>query len=832
MKKIIHVILLMFLSSVSFPVFAQKTQPVVDKETIKKVQQELKTQMPKAKIKTIKYDDGGVYVGECDKKIKQGVGTMFFATGDVYIGQWESDAISGEGSMIYANGDKYDGEWKEGTYDGHGEMVYANGGKYNGEWKNGVREGQGEMAYANGDKYEGEWKSNNYDGFGVKTFTEGYILKYEGEWKEGQMDGKGIAYTRNTDKAYREGLWKNNIFTSGLWALGGNSIINGQIEEDKFIGEAKIYTKNDWVFDGIAYVDLRGEEGERPVLMKKGKLSKGETVCYDGSFSAEQLLTSGTIQVEIESLSLVGEVTEDSLKGKLSFFGTEVFEGTFSSKDSYGTLKNFEGTYSIVDDENNKYSFCGKMLYHRPVEGVLDTGRSILNIKVDYDSNDQATVSILNSRTLTIPYTTNIRFFKSIQERLKPAPAGFKSLEGVVYVLIEDNTPLRGLDRVWYWAFFEDGIVERYYKHIPSQAQQQVYKSKPKGRMVTCPSCKGSGTIVESGYRVDGTAYKKTITCPLCNGKGKSNDDLSNILDEGLSNFWGAVGTVQEMSDGRTAQDVLKEVGVDYHKYTLSSGKIHLDTQHSTITDFTLVNGTWVCKQEPSFVLKPLPDSKSLYNTMKEKATESYYHSATGKIDRGTGGIIDLLPFSIPINDSHIYNNEIIYKATNRLKVATNALVLWDSFEDGIGRIGLDRNIEICMFSVDRETFCEQMGYRLLSDKCWIVLSKDRMRAPYVKELQVPTTVKDICIEDSQLFALDAKIILPLDTPPRLNFYLGSNYSQSPNNGLIYYVPPKSLKAFQEKEYWRGRIKPMNYIFVGEYEDPIFYDKRLFSQSK
>ena len=84
MNRIIRVIILTSLSAICFPVFAQKAEPVVDKETIKKVQQELKDKLPGAKIKTIKYDDGGVYIGECDKKIKQGFGIMYFAVGDVY----------------------------------------------------------------------------------------------------------------------------------------------------------------------------------------------------------------------------------------------------------------------------------------------------------------------------------------------------------------------------------------------------------------------------------------------------------------------------------------------------------------------------------------------------------------------------------------------------------------------------------------------------------------------------------------------------------------------------------------------------------------------------
>ena len=233
MSKSIRFVLISYLMAFCLPLFAQKTQPVVDKETIKKVQQELKAQMPKAKIKTIKNDNGSVYIGEVEKKAKQGMGVMFFSTGDVYIGQWESDAISGYGSMIYANGDKYNGEWKEETYDGHGEMVYANGDKYDGEWKNGVREGQGEMIYANGDKYEGGWKDEKKEGNGTMIYKNGD--KYEGEWADNQYNGQG---TLDTQEYSYKGDWKNGKKCGdGSISFPTGNKYTGQWFEDTYHGQ-------------------------------------------------------------------------------------------------------------------------------------------------------------------------------------------------------------------------------------------------------------------------------------------------------------------------------------------------------------------------------------------------------------------------------------------------------------------------------------------------------------------------------------------------------------------------------------------------------------------
>ena len=128
MKRIAIILLSATLSVLCAPLFAQKQQPVVDKETIKKVQQELKEKLPGAKIKTIKYDDGGVYVGECQKKDRHGIGTMFFASKNVFIGAWDSDTISGEGCMIYPNGDIYQGNLSNNQRSGFGTIKYRDGG--------------------------------------------------------------------------------------------------------------------------------------------------------------------------------------------------------------------------------------------------------------------------------------------------------------------------------------------------------------------------------------------------------------------------------------------------------------------------------------------------------------------------------------------------------------------------------------------------------------------------------------------------------------------------------------------------------------------------------
>ena len=56
--------------------------------------------------RTIKYQNGDVYVGDISGGCREGRGTMTFsATGDVYEGDFKNDAITGSGKYTYANGD-------------------------------------------------------------------------------------------------------------------------------------------------------------------------------------------------------------------------------------------------------------------------------------------------------------------------------------------------------------------------------------------------------------------------------------------------------------------------------------------------------------------------------------------------------------------------------------------------------------------------------------------------------------------------------------------------------------------------------------------------------
>lgn len=72
--------------------------------------------------KKVKFPNGDVYVGKCEKKIPHGQGTMYYSDGSYYIGNWEFGKRCGKGAMKFANEDYYEGEWKNDIFEGQGVL--------------------------------------------------------------------------------------------------------------------------------------------------------------------------------------------------------------------------------------------------------------------------------------------------------------------------------------------------------------------------------------------------------------------------------------------------------------------------------------------------------------------------------------------------------------------------------------------------------------------------------------------------------------------------------------------------------------------------------------
>ena len=245
MNKHLCLILLLTIAGFNTSLHAEKVKPVVEKETIKAEQQEILLKKPDAKVKHIKYDDGGVYVGEILKKLRNGLGTMFYANGDIYRGDWYIDVISGYGIKNYTNGNYYDGEWKDGLFEGKGIMHFASGAEYEGGWKEGKYEGFGKLRYATGEVYEGNWKEGKQDGEGKLTYAGGDW--YEGGWKDGRRSGEGM-YCNPARGLSLNGTWNDrNLSGDGNVTFMQDTIalvMNGRwLDNDCFDTEYTIDSK-------------------------------------------------------------------------------------------------------------------------------------------------------------------------------------------------------------------------------------------------------------------------------------------------------------------------------------------------------------------------------------------------------------------------------------------------------------------------------------------------------------------------------------------------------------------------------------------------------------
>lgn len=452
MSKSIRFVLISYLMAFCMPLFAQKTQPAVDKETIKAEEQDLKFKMPSAKIKTVKYDNGSVYVGELQKKDRQGYGTLFFLSGDVYRGNWDANSISGQGEMVYVNGDKYVGEWRNGKREGKGTMTFFNGNEYkgewiedmyngqgvfksklysyDGEWMDGKRWGNGTVSFTSGDTYTGQWENDNYNGHGVFTYAnrdkydgewqqgiqsgQGTMFyangdKYEGEWIDGQKDGSGKMTFANKDEY--EGSWQKNSITGigtmtyangdnyiGSWKNGKREGNGTQISAagDEWNGE----WRSDAIYSGegtIVYSNGRIEEGEWKNGVFINGHRKGEDrfgMFYDGEISQGKP-TNGILSYQGEDLTLKGEI-----KNGEPYFS---FVGTLPRNSEY-----FKPFYTSMKWETiSSGSKGGKVSGYNDIVGVLykevrkTESRKEREVKERYDNQFHRIVTTLN------PYNLN-----------------------------------------------------------------------------------------------------------------------------------------------------------------------------------------------------------------------------------------------------------------------------------------------------------------------------------------------------------------------------------------------------------------------------------------
>lgn len=169
--------------------------------------------------KTIRYDNGDVYVGDISGVSRNGNGVMTFAaTGDVYEGTFIDDKMTGNGKMTYANGDVYEGGMLDSKKHGNGKFLFSNGNSYEGTYAEDAMTGYGVFTWSSGARYEGYFENDVKTGQGKMTFANGDV--YEGQFLMDMRHGNGH-YTWK-DGTYYSGTFRNNLMdTRALDENGG-----------------------------------------------------------------------------------------------------------------------------------------------------------------------------------------------------------------------------------------------------------------------------------------------------------------------------------------------------------------------------------------------------------------------------------------------------------------------------------------------------------------------------------------------------------------------------------------------------------------------------------
>ena len=173
--------------------------------------------------RTIRYDNGDVYVGEIKGIERNGTGRMSFAaTGDVYEGSFLNDKMTGTCVMYYANGDKYEGAIMDGKKHGRGVMRFANGNVYEGNYENDTMNGTGTFTWSSGATYTGSFENDMKSGKGTMTFASGDV--YTGDFLLDMRNGNG--HYQWSNGSYYVGAFRNNLMDTRIVDANGKFAVN------------------------------------------------------------------------------------------------------------------------------------------------------------------------------------------------------------------------------------------------------------------------------------------------------------------------------------------------------------------------------------------------------------------------------------------------------------------------------------------------------------------------------------------------------------------------------------------------------------------------------
>ncbi|MDR1590815.1 MAG: GYF domain-containing protein [Puniceicoccales bacterium] len=189
---------------------------------------------------TLTFKNIGKYVGSFNQGVREGSGIFTWNSGEIYQGEWQADKISGEGRLTisdtigisgkfsdtrliqgkYVNtikGTKYDVAIDSPSNISNITITFANGVRYEGTYstQDNAFTGNGTITYPNGDTYKGDIVNGRKEGTGAYTWESGAV--YSGEWKNDKMNGRGTYFYLGTnDPVKLRGSFANNVPNGSL----------------------------------------------------------------------------------------------------------------------------------------------------------------------------------------------------------------------------------------------------------------------------------------------------------------------------------------------------------------------------------------------------------------------------------------------------------------------------------------------------------------------------------------------------------------------------------------------------------------------------------------
>ena len=244
------------------------------------------------KSKTVRYENGDLFIGKLQDNLRNGEGIMFYSNGDKYEGSWKNDKKEGKGKIESENGITYVGDFKNGNMEGEGKISYPKGKKYQeykGNVKDGKPEGKGKIEFENGITYVGDFKNGILEGEGIMTLPSGYI--YKGNFSQNKPEGTcKISFPKGSKyKEYEGNVKDGKPDGKGKMEFGNGNIYVGDFKNGNPEGTGKIsYTKSSRYKEYEGNIKDSKPEGKGKMEFVNGCKYEGEWV--NGSREGKGLL--------------------------------------------------------------------------------------------------------------------------------------------------------------------------------------------------------------------------------------------------------------------------------------------------------------------------------------------------------------------------------------------------------------------------------------------------------------------------------------------------------------------------------------------------------------